>query len=65
MIDNYVPAALDGDQLKRIQELEASLGKAVLAVSPKPEYATLTPEQVAALKTAEKELGVTIVAYEN
>lgn len=65
MIENYVPAALDDDQLKRIQELEASLGKAVVAVSPKPDYAALTSEQVTALKAAEKELGVTMVAYEN
>ena len=65
MIENYVPATLDGEQIKTIQELEASLGKVVLAVSPKPQFATLTPDQVAALKTAEKALGVTMVAYEN
>ena len=65
MIENYVPAAVDGEALKVIQDLEASLGKVVVAVSPKPEFAALTPEQLNALKAAEEKLGVTMVAYEN
>ena len=65
MAENYVPAAVDGEQLKVIQDLEASLGKVVVAVSPRPEFASLTAEQLSALKAAEKKLGVTMVAYEN
>ena len=65
MIENYVPASVDSKALKVIQDLESSLGKVVVAVSPRPQPASLTAEQLDALKAAEEKLGVTMVAYEN
>ena len=62
---NYKPAELNQDDLKAIQSLEADLGKTIVALDNRLQYAKMTPEQMQKLRKAEQKLGVVLVAYEN
>ncbi|HXH03451.1 MAG TPA: hypothetical protein VNN09_09040 [Candidatus Competibacteraceae bacterium] len=56
-------AHLTDTQLQRVRTLESKLGTYVVAVDRPPEYADLTPEQLAELQAAERELGTVLLAY--
>lgn len=62
---NYKPAELDQEDLKTIQSLESELGKTIVALDNRLQYARMTPEQMQKLRKAEQKLGVVLVAYEN
>ncbi len=59
-------ARLDRPKIARLRQLEEKLGSWVVALEPPnpSPLAALTPEQVAELQTAEKELGVVLLAYQ-
>lgn len=65
MITEFAPAKVDDNQLEKIQNLEQHLGKIVVAIEPKQQFARLTQEQLSELRSAEQELGVVMVAYES
>lgn len=56
-------ASLDEDGIKRIQQMEESLGTLILALEPHYPLAELTDDQVKRLQELEKELGVVLLAY--
>ena len=62
---HYKPAELDPKDLEAIQNLEAELGKTIVALDNRLQYARMTPEQMQKLRKAEQKLGVVLVAYEN
>lgn len=57
-------ANLDEDGVKRIQQMEESLGTLILALEPHYPMAELTEDQVKKLQELEKELGVILLAYQ-
>lgn len=59
-------ARLDRPKIARLRQLEETLGSWVVALEPPnpSPLAELTAEQVAELQTAEKELGVMLLAYQ-
>jgi hypothetical protein len=57
-------ANLDESELKKIRQMEESMGTLILALEPHVPLADLTEEQVEMLNTLEKELGVVLIAYQ-
>jgi alpha-ketoglutarate-dependent taurine dioxygenase len=60
----YTPAEVDDTQLNKIKKLEASTGAVIVALEPTAKYARLSQQQLDELQSAERELGVLMVAYE-
>ncbi|GAB6285691.1 MAG: hypothetical protein STSR0009_18920 [Methanoregula sp.] len=58
------PAKLAETPVKEIQELEEKLGVTLVAYEKIRPYKKLTAAGIAKLKTAEKETGAILVAYE-
>ncbi len=58
------PAKLAKAPVKQIQDLEEKLGVTLVAYEKVPAYKKLTPAGLTRLKTAEKETGAILVAYE-
>ena len=59
----YHYAMLTADQLKVITDLEAELGKTLVAFQSQDyPFAELTPEEMARIAEVEKELGLSVVA---
>src|SRR3954451_6147088 len=58
-------APLDRLRESRIRELEKELKIQVLALHPETQQAQLSKEKVSRLQSMERELGVTLVAYES
>ncbi|MGI9316257.1 MAG: hypothetical protein ACR2QW_02895 [bacterium] len=65
MNHNYSPAEVDDSQLATIKKLEDSTGALIVALEPTEKYARLSREQLDALQSAERELGVVMVAYDS
>lgn len=61
----YSPAEVDDTQLNKIKKLEASTGAVIVALEPAIKYARLSQQQLDELQSAERELGVVMVAYES
>jgi hypothetical protein len=59
-----VYASLDSASLEKIRTLESDLGLVLLAVTPIPKMAGLSPSQLAELQNEERKLGKVLVAYE-
>lgn len=57
-------ASLDESELKKIHQMEESMGTLILALEPHIPLADLTDEQVEMLGALEKELGVVLIAYQ-
>lgn len=57
-------ASLDESELKKIRQMEESMGTLILALEPHIPLADLTDEQVQMLGALEKELGVVLIAYQ-
>jgi len=57
-------ADLDEAGLKRIQQMEESMGTLIIALEPHIPLAQLTEQQVETLNTLEQELGVVLIAYQ-
>jgi hypothetical protein len=58
-------AQLDNARQNRIHELEKELGVQVLALHPETQQANLSKEQLVRLQSMERELSVSLVAYES
>lgn len=58
-------AQLDKVRQERLQQLESELGYQVLALHPETQLAHLSDAQSKRLAAMERELGVTLVAYES
>lgn len=56
-------AALDDDGLKKLQNMEESLGTLILALEPHYQMAELSEDQIKKLQSLENELGVVLIAY--
>lgn len=56
---------LDKVRAQRIRELEVKLGFPVVALQPETQLARLSKEQTVHLNFVEKELGMTLVAYDS
>jgi len=57
-------ANLDDAGLKKVQQMEESMGTLIIALEPHIPLAELTEEQVETLNTLEQELGVVLIAYQ-
>ncbi len=57
-------ASLDDEGIKRIQQMEESLGTLILALEPHYPLAELSDEQIKKLQELERELGVVLLAYQ-
>jgi hypothetical protein len=57
-------AYLDETALAKLKQMEESLGTLILALEPHYPLAELSPEQVEKLQALERELGVTLIAYQ-
>ncbi len=57
-------ANLDEAGLKKIKQMEDSMGTLIIALEPHIPLAELTEEQVETLNTLEGELGVVLIAYQ-
>ena len=57
-------AQLDGAGAAKVQELEGSIGKHVMAFERGPVFASLSSEQVAEVQALEAELGVILLVYD-
>ena len=57
-------AYLDETALAKLKRMEESLGTLILALEPHYPLAELSPEQVEKLQALERELGVTLIAYQ-
>ena len=57
-------ANLDEAGLKKIKQMEESMGTLIIALEPHIPLAELTEEQVETLNTLEGELGVVLIAYQ-
>ena len=57
-------AYLDETALAKLKQMEESLGTLILALEPHYPLAELSPEQVERLQKLERELGVTLIAYQ-
>ncbi len=64
MSNNLPPASLDEATLSEIRNLEAEMGKVLVALNPAPAYAELSQDQLQKIRDAERKLGVVMVAYE-
>jgi hypothetical protein len=60
-----IAAQLDGVREKRIRELEQELGCLVVALHPETQLADLSKRQAERVAAVERELGVSLVAYES
>ncbi len=58
-------ATLDEAGLKKLQQMEESLGTLILALEPHYPLAQLSEDQINKLKTLEEELGVVLIAYQS
>ena len=58
-------ARLDREKMAKIRELEEKLGGWLIAVEPIATLAELSDEQLQAVKEAEDELGVVLLAYKS
>ena len=58
-------ATLDEAVLKKLQQMEESLGTLILALEPHYPLAQLSEDQISKLKTLEEELGVVLIAYQS
>jgi hypothetical protein len=65
MNTEFAPAKVNDSQLEKIRNLEQNIGKVIVAIEPKQQFARLTQDQLNELRTAEQELGVVMVAYES
>jgi hypothetical protein len=57
-------ASLDESELKKIRQMEESMGTLILALEPHIPLADLTDVQIEMLGALEKELGVVLIAYQ-
>lgn len=57
-------ANLDEASLKRVQQMEESMGTLILALEPHIPLAELSDDQLEKLSTLEQELGVVLIAYQ-
>ncbi len=57
-------ARLDPDGLERLRALAARLQKQIMAYERGAPFANLTPEEVAAIRDLEQELGVVLLVAE-
>ena len=57
-------ANLDEADLKKVQQMEETMGTLIIALEPHIPLAELTEEQVEALNVLEKDLGVVLIAYQ-
>jgi hypothetical protein len=57
-------ANLDEAGLKKVQQMEESMGTLIIALEPHIPLAELTEEQVEKLSALEQELGVVLIAYQ-
>jgi hypothetical protein len=58
-------ANLDEADLKKVQQMEESMGTLIIALEPHMPLADLTDAQVEMLNALEDELGVVLIAYRN
>ena len=58
-------ANLDEADLKKVKQMEESMGTLIIALEPQIPLAKLTDAQVEVLNTLEEELGVVLIAYQN
>jgi hypothetical protein len=55
---------MDAEALSKLQRLEKQFGgKRIIAYESAPKVAEISPDQLAAVKSAEKELNSTLVVY--
>jgi hypothetical protein len=64
MAEQLQIAQLDDTGATKVQDLEGSIGKHVMAFERGPAFANLSPEQVAEVQALEAELGVILLVYE-
>lgn len=57
-------ANLEEAEIRRIQEMEESMGSLIVALEPHYPLAELSVEQVSRLKQLEEELEVVLIAYQ-
>ena len=57
-------ARLDDTGATKVQELEGSIGKHIMAFERGPVFASLSSEQVAEVQALESELGVILLVYD-
>ncbi len=57
-------ANLDEAGLKKVQQMEESMGTLIIALEPHIPLAELTEEQVETLGALEQNLGVVLIAYQ-
>jgi aryl-alcohol dehydrogenase-like predicted oxidoreductase len=57
-------ANLEAAEIKRIQQMEESMGSLIVALEPHYPLAELNEEQVSQLRKLEEELGVVLIAYQ-
>ena len=57
-------ANLDEAGLRKVQQMEESMGTLIIALEPHIPLAELTEEQVETLNILEQELGVVLIAYQ-
>lgn len=57
-------ANLDEAGLKKVQQMEESMGTLIIALEPHIPLAELTEEQVEVLGALEQNLGVVLIAYQ-
>lgn len=57
-------ANLEEADLKKVQQMEESMGTLILALEPHIPLAELTDDQVEKLSALELELGVVLIAYQ-
>ena len=58
-------ANLDETDLKKVKQMEESMGTLIVALEPQIPLAKLTDGQVEMLNALEEELGVVLIAYQN
>ena len=56
-------ANLNGEQIRRVQDLEENLGVILLAHEKLPVISDLSREELRALQEMERKMGITLVAY--
>ena len=57
-------ANLDETEIKRIRQMEESMGSLIVALEPHYPLAEMNEEQVQKLQDLEDELGVVLIAYQ-
>ena len=58
-------ANLDEADLKKVKQMEESMGTLIIALEPQIPLAKLSDAQVEVLNALEEELGVVLIAYQN